>query len=1079
MVRRGRKGNKEASGGAEKNEAAREVEEERNQDVLKKCFGISNGFRNANREIIEHAIKLLVNEMSLPEVEDVHTLREHLRTKFKVKIIKWALKLFCKRYKKNLNIKDAFFKAQPKAENDISDGNNENENEMDPKSKRAKKKALKELLKPKGGMEILSEGAIEISGRPNEIAKSIIKIQNNGENERILQNIYFPLGPKHLRVDEIKVYSKNQKLKKKFQSPNDIKILPELEYSIVLIYEPTEEESVKSMICFKFGGFVNAGLIELTCRKEDKVIDSLRKGLKKKKLKVPVEDRGEKKIVEEGKRPKSRKRKSHPFKNFDKPNPIKIEVEKGNFVKKFTTLQESDDDTIPKTRIVKPLSTDIYKEYFEFLWQVEEVKLVEEMLQYKMHNVQMNAGNRFMRLKVPGLAEKRPSVLRGDKVWAEREGEKYSGYVHLVEKEFLSIDFGKNFLKSHSNGALYDVEFELNRISLLRRYEAIDKATEDLLNFIIPTGDKQENKQQCPPDQQEDKVAILTEDYKDLLKKLETLNGEQELAVRSILNARRENGQSHPFLIWGPPGTGKSRTLVNAICAILLTQPNTKILVCAPSNAATDLLLKRVVSIMGDIKKDAFRLNAASREIKDTDPVEAKEYSSYDDDDDDGFAVPNLSSYRVVFTTLTSSPFAKLNGFQGDYILIDEAGHADEIETLIPMAWTFKQNTRVVLAGDPKQLGPVIHDKFCENFFLNKSMMERLMDHPMFSSGAHPGNVVKLVKNYRSLPEILKLPSELFYNNDLEACCDPTIRDEFDGWTSLPNPKFPIVFHGVQGSHIQEDTSPSFCNLEELKVIKDWVQKLVVEKKVKGENIGIITPYVKQVQKIRKYLKLDRSSEELTNIKTGTAEAFQGDERDVIIISTVRSLSNKTVFEEPQEEKEINDKNVTDSKAQELIDIAFDEKFKLGFLRNAKRFNVSVTRSKKLYIVVGNPYLLVRDDNWGRLLKYCQENDSYTGCFFKDRDEEKFFDALNGGDNGAGVNDGNDGQTSASNVLPNEPIVVSNCDKEEEDLSDGFMLVKSDQKSEDDEKFSDFEEVIPAEDEVIPVEEDDFELINK
>ena len=127
------------------------------------------------------------------------------------------------------------------------------------------------------------------------------------------------------------------------------------------------------------------------------------------------------------------------------------------------------------------------------------------------------------------------------------------------------------------------------------------------------------------------------------------------------------------------------------------------------------------------------------------------------------------------------------------------------------------------------------------------------------------------------------------------------------------------------------------------KIIVLWKPSL------RSENIGIIAPYRKQVEKIRQFIQING----LAPVKVGSVEEFQGQERDAIIVSTTRSNGS-------------------------LVDS--DILHHLGFIRSPKRFNVTVTRAKSLLIVVGNPHLLVHDENWGTYLKYCVKIGCYTGC---------------------------------------------------------------------------------------------------
>jgi hypothetical protein len=216
----------------------------------------------------------------------------------------------------------------------------------------------------------------------------------------------------------------------------------------------------------------------------------------------------------------------------------------------------------------------------------------------------------------------------------------------------------------------------------------------------------------------------------------------------------------------------------------------------------------------------------------------------------------------------------------------------------------------------------------------------------------NPLFVTKLLNNYRSHPAILTLPSRLFYENELVASADQTMREAFCNWEVLPNQdQFPIILHGVIGVDIQEGTSPSWFNPTEAILVYDYIEKLS-KYKISGfdlNQVGVISPFRKQVEKIRTLLR-GRSR---GKVKVGSVEDFQGQERKVIIVSLVRSSSQ---FLEQ------------------------DQKHGIGFLGNAKRFNVVVTRAQCLLIVIGNPFLLLEDEWWSQWLKYCIGEKCYCGC---------------------------------------------------------------------------------------------------
>jgi len=135
------------------------------------------------------------------------------------------------------------------------------------------------------------------------------------------------------------------------------------------------------------------------------------------------------------------------------------------------------------------------------------------------------------------------------------------------------------------------------------------------------------------------------------------------------------------------------------------------------------------------------------------------------------------------------------------------------------------------------------------------SLLERYMEtvqvymrHP--ETNAYDNKLlVKLVRNYRSHPDILQIPNELFYDNELQPHANEIARESLCQWEDLPKKGFPIIFHGVVGKDEREERSPSFFNVDEISVVKGYVDKLLrssAKIKVKKNEIGIISPYRKQ-----------------------------------------------------------------------------------------------------------------------------------------------------------------------------------------------------------------------------------------
>ncbi|KAL0457179.1 UNVERIFIED_CONTAM: putative RNA helicase SDE3 [Sesamum latifolium] len=470
-------------------------------------------------------------------------------------------------------------------------------------------------------------------------------------------------------------------------------------------------------------------------------------------------------------------------------------------------------------------------------------------------------------LEVPGLAEKRPSLVNGDYIFVklatedESSNAAYQGYIHRVEAEEIYLKFDAKFHNSHRDSDLYNVQFTYNRTGMRRLYQAVEAAESLDRKFLFPSL----------------KSKMRLAQHKPLVPMSCNLNEEQMSAVEIILACKG----GFPYLIHGPPGTGKTMTLIEAILQIYNKKRNARILVCAPSNSAADHILERLISEKpAKIQKnEIFRLNAYTRPFEDVNPS----YIEFCCVEDSIFQCPSrwdLVQYRIIISTYTSASLLYAEGIRRghfSYFFLDEAGQASEPETMVPLSHLYSEDTVVVLAGDPMQLGPVVFSRDAESFGLGTSYLERLFDCELYSGGN---------ENYM---------------------------------TKLA---FKVVMKGkeviLRGS-------------TELRLARQQVSK------IRGalENIG------------------------KPNIKVGSVEQFQGQERQVIIISTVRSTVKHNEF---------------------------DRVHYLGFLSNPRRFNVAITRARSLLVVIGNPHILCKDSNWNNLLWYCVENGSYKGCFLPERE---------------------------------------------------------------------------------------------
>lgn len=318
----------------------------------------------------------------------------------------------------------------------------------------------------------------------------------------------------------------------------------------------------------------------------------------------------------------------------------------------------------------------------------------------------------------------------------------------------------------------------------------------------------------------------------------------------------------------------------------------------------------------------------------------------------------------TVATCITMGTLMELGFSKGHFThaIVDEAGQCLETETMIPLTFMTATSGQVVLAGDPMQLGPILTSPYSRELGFKTSYLVRLMerfpyqkDIERFANSFDPRLVTKLIHNYRSLPSILNIYNTLFYSSDLIAEVSATeskeakllmhLKDILPGDDN--NADCGVFFHGIRGDNKRYGDSPSWCNPQEAGQVFYFIKSLY-ENGVKPADIGIITPYTQQVRCLRRLFE----NLELEKPKIGSVEEFQGQERQIIVISTVRSTSK--LFDD-------------------------DRKFQLGFVRSKKRMNVAVSRARSVLIIFGNPHLLQKDDNWKYVIKYCNANKTITG----------------------------------------------------------------------------------------------------
>ena len=700
--------------------------------------------------------------------------------------------------------------------------------------------------------------------------------------------------------------------------------------------------------------------------------------------------------------------------------------------------------------LLPPLTAANHAERFRLLLLCEEVAARADMRAFDLSGVRLRAapGQRLLQLDVPGLAESRPSVTRGDAVVLWRAGAPlaFRGVVEQVALTTLSLRLSAGFHAACAASAEpWNVRFELRRAPYLVQHAAVAGA-----------GAEPARAAQLLPGALSPAAAALAAAgalATELPAPLHSpdLNERQVAAVRGALYAPAPAGSAQlprpPFIVFGPPGTGKTRTLVEYVQQVVAgararglapgapaggwrwqgrppppsgllarmsalalapppplppppqAPPEVCLLLVAPSNAAVDLLALRLLGAPGGLSpSQLLRCNAFQRERASLPPALAP-CSRYDDAQG-GFALPNRAALARVWVVAATcctaqrlvrqleveeaarrgrgaAPAAPLPPLF-THVVIDEAGQATEPEALCALAGALRPPGpgghsvgRLVLAGDPEQLGPVLRSGLAAAMGLGTSLLERLMRAPEgphaheagrgWPGGLHPAFAVQLTRNYRSHPAILAVPNALFYESSLlpmGAGGGDAAAAALGSWPGLtPAARrvpggFPLLFHGVQGTDAREGNSPSWFNAEEAVAVANHAESILRHSRgaISAADIGIVTPYHKQVQKLRQIL---RGRPGCAGIVVGSVELFQGAERAVIIVSTVRS-------------------------SRELI--PFDERHALGFLTNPKRFNVAVTRAQSLLVIVGNPAVLALDECWSALLRYTVAHGAYAGC---------------------------------------------------------------------------------------------------
>lgn len=433
------------------------------------------------------------------------------------------------------------------------------------------------------------------------------------------------------------------------------------------------------------------------------------------------------------------------------------------------------------------------------------------------------------------------------------------------------------------------------------------------------------------------------------------INRSQETAVNKVLNAK------DVAIVHGPPGTGKTTTLVEAIYETLRRE--TQVLVCAQSNMAVDWISEKLtdrgvnVLRIGNPTRVTNKMLSFTYERRfESHPMYSELwgmrknvrelYSKFRTEQNRGALKLKIDKLkeriasleyeineslfgeaRVIACTLVGSDNKILSGRRFSSLFIDEAAQALEATSWIAI----RKADRVIFAGDHCQLPPTIKCYEAERAGLGISLMQKVAEHK-------PDCVSLLTTQYRMNDEIAQFSSSWFYDGKLKSAPEVKERSVLDFDTS-------IVWFDTAGTDIAEETvGDSFGKINKseaellLKELTKYVEQIGTTR-VLDENIdiGIISPYKAQVYYLRQQIKQTPGLRPVRGqLSINTVDGFQGQERDVIFVSMVRA----------------------------------NEKGQIGFLNDLRRMNVAMTRARMKLAIFGNSDTLSKHEFYKKLYDY-------------------------------------------------------------------------------------------------------------
>ena len=446
---------------------------------------------------------------------------------------------------------------------------------------------------------------------------------------------------------------------------------------------------------------------------------------------------------------------------------------------------------------------------------------------------------------------------------------------------------------------------------------------------------------------------------------LNNLNESQQSAVKKIISA------NDLAIVHGPPGTGKTTTLVQAIKIMAIHE---QVLVVAPSNTAVDLLSEKLAleglnvlrignparvserlmdltldsqmaahSYMKEskkLKKQASQYkNMAHKYKRNFGKAEREQRKALFDEahkimkevaKTEQFIIDDLvNKAQVITATLAGSNHWTIKGMKFGTVVIDEAGQALEPTCWIPIL----KAQKVILAGDHCQLSPTVKSATAARNGLSTTLLEKCV-------ALHPEAVVLLNEQYRMNNAIMGYSSAVFYNNALKAHSSVAER------LLLPNDS-PFSFIDTAGCGFDEKpVGTSVANPEEAIFLFNYLEKFVAD--LDPFSIAIISPYSEQIRLLKAELTNRPGLKSFESfISVNTIDSFQGQERDMVLISMTRSNTDGEI----------------------------------GFLADIRRLNVAMTRAKKKLVIIGDSSTLARLPFYADMVSYAEGLGGYQSAW--------------------------------------------------------------------------------------------------